>query len=341
MTQMQDQLKDWAIVGLVAYHGKAWWYDMLGGEMGRNHFDEGVPIDLITEKLAKLEPQIVQIGFKSKCEPDYRETSRTEIYIPEFDNLAYIGSDGYRIHRLAEVFGPVLAIVNGDVQIKSLVAANGGALVSIQLSSPKGYERCGMKYHPSLFVATDHSGKLGTLAKGACGLSVCDNTQAMVISESTANQFKVKHTKNSVTNQGALKATFVAEMGTLAESIGYRIEKLHSVSFTEKQFEAWLEAYFPYPRQSNGEGNTIDDGRAVTIAKNKRNEVRDMYRTDRRCAPWQDTALGVLQTINTYNTHHAPIRAATRLSRNVENFFSGKQDALDALALKQLQLVMA
>lgn len=349
MTQMPEQLKDWAIVGMTDDHGLAWWYHMFGGEMGRNHFEQGVPVDLVREKLAKLEPQAVSIGFQSPQTSDsdesvWRDSGRKGVYIPEFDNLAYIGSDGYRIHRLAEVFGPVLALVNGEIQIRSLVAANGGSLVSLQLTSPQSYETCGMKYNPSLFVYTDHSGKLGTGAKGAKGFAVCDNTQAMVLGEKTEQAFKVKHTRNSVTESGALKAQFVTELGDLAKKIGYEIEKLNSVTVSDDVFEAWLAEYFPYPRQDNFNGTSEEyeekHKRALTMARNKRNEVREMYRTDRRCAPWRGTALGVLQTANTYQSHEAPIRAATRLSRNLENLLSGAGEQKDQFAMLSLKRVL-
>ncbi len=97
-----------------------------------------------------------------------------------------------------------------------------------------------------------------------------------------------------------------------------------------------MEALFPVPAEKNDK-----TGRGKTLALSKRSDVAELYTKDERAAPWQGTALGVMQAVNTYTNHKAAVRGvAHRAERVAENQVSGKLSELDQLAMRTLFKVL-
>jgi len=56
--------------------------------------------------------------------------------------------------------------------------------------------------------------------------------------------------------------------------------------------------------------------RLLTLADSKRDNLDRMYRSDPRVAPWAGTAHGVLQAVNTYDSHEGAVRGSNRAERH-------------------------
>jgi len=82
-------------------------------------------------------------------------------------------------------------------------------------------------------------------------------------------------------------------------------------------------------------------GRGRTLARTKADTLRGLYATDPRVAPWAGTALGVLQAVNTYRQHLAPVRNMSRPERNALNAVQGTTGKADREAIDQLRRVLA
>jgi hypothetical protein len=94
------------------------------------------------------------------------------------------------------------------------------------------------------------------------------------------------------------------------------------------------------PRPARHPGGDKLDGRAKTIADNKRATLQRLYRHDLRVAPWAGTARGVLQAVNTYQHHEGTIRGATRPERKMLRAVTGEWDDLDRTVYQQLSRVL-
>jgi len=359
MTQMADVLKSQVLRGLAKPKdqgglGTAWWFNSYGGEFGVNHFEDGVPHDLAEALIRKSAPMPRKIAVM--CEDgvtvDFVSQEHIAALIEDYSdgnnpkNISYIGSNGFGIHDpIKLLWNPMKELCVNGVEILSVVVSRNGALVSIQLTSPQTTKTasCGMQFTPSLFAGTAHDGSMSSWFKDTAVITECDNTVAWALSKQGKHELKIKHTAKS---EAGLKAT-VDEVWTrleeIGEAMGYKVDGLASIKVSEKDFFKWLDVFAPEPEEFLTDQRTLKErrNRAFAIVRKKRNDLVEMYRQDRRCAPWQGTALGVVQTVNTFGNHMSPVRGADRVTRQMDNLWSGKQEALDGLALKQLQAVLA
>jgi len=77
------------------------------------------------------------------------------------------------------------------------------------------------------------------------------------------------------------------------------------------------------------------------MTEGKREGLTAMYRHDNRAAPWNGTAFGVVQAVDTWTQHEAIVRGATRAERNMMNVITDKITKTDREALDALRLVLA
>jgi hypothetical protein len=71
----------------------------------------------------------------------------------------------------------------------------------------------------------------------------------------------------------------------------------------------------------------------------KREQLHDLWHKDPRVTPWKGTAWGVVQAVNTWQTHVQTVRGAHRFERQMTNALDGSTG--DALALAKLDVVKA
>jgi hypothetical protein len=114
---------------------------------------------------------------------------------------------------------------------------------------------------------------------------------------------------------------------------------------TNQQFEALVNELKPIPEPKITEKG-ISNQRAITNAEVVQSELKWLYNTDSRCAPWNGTALGAFQAFNTHAHHFTGIRrskgedgqlvAIDRMERNYEMAISGKGMTRDLMTVETL-----
>ena len=244
-----------------------------------------------------------------------------------------IFTDGYQTagHQYREWCLDLCAqVASADlgIQTAGLLKQGSQAWVSFSVkdttTTPEGVE-----FRPNLLFTTGFDGS-PSVAKRVVTLVVCDNTRNAALSEQ-GQTYRVKHTKHSTAKihdaREALGIVFNSSDDFAAE-----VKALCEVTVTDKEWDKFLHSLVPMK---------ADSALSVTVAGNKRDKLTALYRNDPRCAPWTNTAFGVLQAVNTYNLHETQVRKGnSRIEKIMENTISGAIDKEDNDAAKRLAAIL-
>jgi phage/plasmid-like protein (TIGR03299 family) len=199
------------------------------------------------------------------------------------------------------------------------------------ISTPEG-----VAFRPNLLATTSFDGSISTTYKRTVTDTVCDNTRELALSE-TGQEFKVKHSRYSRAQLAPARQA-LQMVHSLGDEFAAEVAQLCAIDVSTRQWERFLDAQVP--RFDNRTGLALT-GRALTMAEHKREVLQGMYRTDPRVAPWAGTAHGVLQAVNTYESHEGVVRGGSRAERNSLKTITGEFGRLYRDTWRSLQLVLA
>lgn len=303
------------LIGYTEKRGSAWHRDdtLQGDEL--NHYSGAIPIDDVLRRLfdweavaAPLYECVVcdsaeAIGVNESGQPIRFVVDQSVKKILRGDTkttFRYAGK-GYQIHQYQEwLLGVVKDIIDDDINIGSagLLRAGGVAFVTIEI--PDTIEILeGFGVRPHLIASTSHNGQYATTYKTVATFVVCDNTHEIALRENTP-QFKLRHSKNSKLRlQSARDALKIVHRMT--DDIRALITELSELKVSHPEWDRLLEALAPVPALTSEPDNKT----VVEKAKAKQAQIRDLYDSDDRVAPWKGSGLGVLQAFNTHRQHVA------------------------------------
>ncbi|MEV0220316.1 DUF932 domain-containing protein [Streptomyces sp. NPDC050704] len=188
----------------------------------------------------------------------------------------------------------------------------------------------GVEFRPHLFGATSFDGSLATTFKRAVTNVVCDNTMSAGLAE-TGQQIKIRHSRYSKLRLSEAREALNI-VYEIADDFAAEVKRLCEQTVTDRQWRSFLDAHVPLPEEP---------GRSRTHAEHKRDALDRLWRHDDRVAPWQNTAYGVVQAVNTFTHHEQTVRGAVRAERNMLRAVTGGVDDLDTGTLHTLDAVMA
>lgn len=353
---MSRETMEWlntnVLVGFTEKRGNAWHYDPAYQGEKSNHYSGAIPIGDITSRLFNWEPLQVPLFAQVPTDDIENSTGMDEygnpvISVPvpgkmaivrsDNNNTLGIHSDTYAIHDYEEWLINLSSNVIGDtLQASSAGLLKGGAVAWVEFSIPETIhdDKTGMAFRSNYLATTGLDGSQATTHGLTITETVCDNTRAVAIGEMKKDGrfFKVKHTKYSNANiDKAREALCLVENGI--EMYTEQLHMLADIPINDSQLFAFLDAWCPLPDEK---------GRGYTRAENKRDKFMDMYKHDPMCSDWNGTALGLMQTGNTFAHHAAEIRGtASRYERNMEARVARKFDALDEELWKMVQVAIA
>jgi phage/plasmid-like protein (TIGR03299 family) len=246
-----------------------------------------------------------------------------------------IFSDGYQGHGYQEWLinnvGSILDTGAGELAIGSAGLLKGGAVAWVQVEMEDTVKTVeGFDFRPFLLATTSFDGTVATQYGRKIQAVVCDNTLEMAQSERDQS-FKLRHTKNSGLKLDEARDA-LAIIYAAADDFAAEVKALTEQTVTDAQWAQFLDAHAPVP---------TEEGRGKTVAEKHRESLSELWLHDDRVSPWKNTALGVLQAVNTYNTHVATIRKTARQDRVMQNVISGKMGENDRNALTTLGAVLA
>lgn len=331
------------LIGFTDKRGPAWHYR----EGSDNHYAGAVPVEDVQRRLfdwtAEERPLYVGGG---PLDGNPRETSapvfmeipgRKAIVRSDNGHVMGIFKDGYRPHQFGEwLVDNVATILDDTLSIGSAGLLKGGAVAWVSVEVPDTITTPeGVQFRPNLLAVSSFDGSIATTYKRIVTNVVCDNTMRAGMSEE-GQQYKVKSTKNSMTRYADAREALMI-IHTVADDFAQEVKALCEQEVTDKAFEAIVDAYAPLPEVKEGKGGA----RGLTLAENKREALWRLWRHDERVSPWNGTAYGVWQAMNTYRHHEGIVRSASRAERNMMNAVDGSTTKADTDDMQVIQKVLA
>lgn len=343
---MSAETSEWlnnnVAVGFTEKRGDAWWLRAGDAKDGwESHFTGAVPEKVALDLLGRIQPVKVTPKY------DWTNPATGETVTKVDDDAAYIinsldgsklgvHSDGYAIHGYTDWLIRNAERITGtglEIGQCGLLKNGAQAWVSFELPETVEYKRSftsTIEYRPQLLATTALDGSLATTYKMVFTIVVCDNTRSMALGENGA-VYRIKHTKNSEVKiagaREALELTYA-----MADDFKAELDTLTGTKVSTRQWDAFKELYVPIDPDAAKRG--------VTMANDKRDLLNELYETDPMCAPWNGTAYGVIQTVNTWAHHKAIVRKVTPAERNMQNALTGKTAKLDAQVWATLNKVL-
>lgn len=337
MSQESSQwLNTMTLIGFEEKRGKAWHWRAEDQGAESNHYPEGVPVDDVLRRLFSFQvieaPLYIPDGKGGFSEIPGRKAMITD----DTRDVLGVFKSGYLGHQYPEwlLDGPatLISTSKGDLGIGSagLLKNRAVAWVSIEvpdsITTPEGIE-----FRPNLLAATSFDSSLATTYKRVVTAVVCDNTLAAGLSEG-GQIFRIKHSSGSGVKLAEAREA-LAIVHTIADDFAKEVTRLATWKVSTREFNLVLDAIVPIPEVPAGKTTT----RGFTLATNKQDELRRLYKSDVRVAPWKGTALGVLQAFNTYEHHLASRKGgAHRAQVNMLRAVDGTTAAADAQVLSVL-----
>lgn len=305
------------LIGFTDKRGKAWHYraELQGTEL--NHYPGAIPIDDVKRRLmgwdALTFPATVIIPAGGPGNEDGAEdliiSDPTRQIVIRSDNHKFLhqAMESYRPHQYRDVLlDNVSHILDDELQIASAGLLKGGSLGWVQCEMPENVETPeGVTFRPFLlaFSSLDGTTKSG-YQRGFVNV-VCDNTFNMFRNDRRSGAlYTVKHTKYSEVKIADARQALDIVFSSVDE-INAEIKQLCEIGFTDKMFSAFLDEIAPMP-VADSTGKVSKN--AETRADAKRGVLSQLYRFDPRCSPWNGTAWGVVQTVNTFQQHNTQMR---------------------------------
>lgn len=340
------------LIGMVEERGAAWHRrdDLQGDE--DNHYQRFIPVEDVKRRLFNWDPMTVPVGYLVPCDVDKADFIRSDgqpvrvvesqqgrVGVLREDNDYDMGvfMDGV-VHppyqdtliREAEMLtGTELGITSAG-----LLAKGSRAWVEFSLPETLHDPKSGLGYRPNLVCATSMDGSLAHTKARTINATVCDNTLTWNLLEARASGalVKRKHTALSLDDLQEERQA-LAIINETAEEFERELHALIEREITKPQVIQVLDIIMPLPE---------DEGRAMTMAQNKRDQWMSVYTKDPMVAQWEGTAFGVFQTFNTIDHWYAHTRGeTTRSERNTWRALNGKRAQADREVVKALELALA
>ena len=336
---MSKETMEWlntqTLIGFTGKRGNAWHYraDEQGAEP--NHYAGAIPVADVTRRLFHwdaIEGPVESTLLTPEGVMRVTDDTRKVVARSDTGHIMGVFKSSYAIHQYQEwLLGTVSNLLGDTLSVGSAGLLNQGATAWVSVEVPDSVVTPeGVVFRPNLLACTSHDGTLATTFQRVVTNVVCDNTMAAGLAE-TGERIKVKHTRYSGFKLDGARAALNL-MSSIEDDFRAEVTELCSTTVTDRQWSAFLDAYSPIP---------VETGRGRTQALNRQDALRRLWSKDARVEPWNGTAWGVVQAVNTYVHHEQTVRGAERQERNMLRAVSGKVDELDGGTLGMLTRVLA
>jgi len=303
------------LIGFTEKRGRAWHYRRALQGLQPNHYPGAIPIDDVLRRLFDWEAVAVQLYTQIPYDPteatDVDEHGQPAKFVLDSGVKKIIRSDtgkklryaggGYQIHQYQEwLINALKDIIDDDINIGSAGLLRDGGVAFVTIEIPDTIEILeGFGVRPHLLASTSHNGQYATTYKTVATFVVCDNTHEIALREKTP-EYRVRHSKYSKLRlQSARDALQIAHRMT--DDIRALVTELSELKVSNSQWNQLLDELSPIPELTKEPDNKT----LVEKAKTKQAELRNLYDSDDRVAPWKGSGLGVLQAFNTHRQHVA------------------------------------
>jgi phage/plasmid-like protein (TIGR03299 family) len=329
-------LNTMTLIGFTDKRGTAWHYRESEQGERPNHYPGAIPEADVIERLFDWEPEV---GFGEttvrRGGQDVRivDTSRKTIVHPKTDAILGQFMDSYQPHGYKQwlLTNLRLLLQGGGLGLSSAGLLKAGAQGWVQAELEETQEVAGIQFRPFVTAFTSLDGSLATNYITGAQLVVCDNTLGRARS-SAAAKYRVKHSSRSLGRIPEIQDALGLASDT-ADEITSELENLIATDVDEKAWQRFLDLEAPVPAD-------LPKGRKRTNAENHRDALINLYHNDLRVQPWAGTAFGVVQAVNTYDTHVRTVKGSERAERNADKMVTGAFGKLTADTIEKVNLAL-
>lgn len=321
------------LIGFTDQRGHAWHYraDAQGTET--NHYPDAIPVEDIQRRLFSWRPieGTVETTVLT-AEGEVRVTDPTRKTVLRSDTLDVLGvfKQGWTAHPYNEWLIRNVETITDDSELRigSAGLLQNGGVAWVQFEASESHQAAGVEYRPFLLAATSMNGYLSSTYKLGHQFVVCDNTLDAGLAEGSPT-VKIRHSVNSLGRVQEVRDALGLVVAA-ADNFDTELEALLAEKVPQPRFIKWAEAFAGLDKEKLTK-------QAATLAGKRRDQLVQLWNHDERVTPWQGTAFGVLQTVNTWRHHVQPVRGTQRAERNMSAFINGDglkadRDALELLA---------
>lgn len=378
--ETMEWYNNFCLVGHTDKRGHSWHFmeSMQGDEP--NHYPGPIPYADVTRRLFNWKPMLTRTANLIPCKRTEVEGKRVwspepQLWIPKLnaegepivrdngepvtmpvtvsevpdmrgvvrdDNYLELGhhSKKYRVHDYEEWLLQLLSNVIGDtLDIWSAILLRNGAQACVQVALPETAhdDKTGMDFVPYVHCYTSLDSSLATTFAGETLLIVCDNTMhaANRRAESSGRQYKARHTSGSLETH---KITEVQQaLSIIHQTADSSTDFFHELAAIKVPAKKWAEVMDIILPPGDPDKDSV---RTLKGRETKRDLLNSTYHDDPMANTWKGTGLGVVQAINTYATHYAQLRGASRVQRNAAKLVDGEFKKVDTKSLAALAHVM-
>jgi phage/plasmid-like protein (TIGR03299 family) len=316
-------------------------------------FGGPVPVEAVMERLFNWQALEGPLSTEVPCSITEADTIDQDgnpmrrVVLPEHkailrsDNSHVMGifKQGYQPHQYDRwLIENVANILDDEVLIDSAGLLMGGGVAWVSISLPEtAVGDAGFGIRPRILAFTSHNGKHATTYQRSVNAPVCDNSLDLEIAGADRLQrVKIKHSSNShLRIADARDALGILYSDT--EQYTDFFDKLAAWEVTNRQFKAVLDELEPVELPDVVDGK-VKNQRKITMAENRRNAIASLYVSDHRAAPWQGSALGVLQAFNTFDQQERNV-VGERVERQMLDTLAGSVRAFDHRVLDMVGMV--
>jgi phage/plasmid-like protein (TIGR03299 family) len=330
--ETHEWLSNNTLIGFTDKRGHAWHYRQ-GDE---NHYTGAVPVEDVQKRLFDWTADEAPLFVPSGTGEMVQVVGRKAIVHSGTNHVMGIFKDGYQPHQYNEwLVKSVGNILDDELSIGSAGILKGGAVAWVSVEVPENITTPeGVVFRPNLLATTSFDGSVATTYKPIVTNVVCDNTMTMALSEAGPT-FKVKHSRNSLLKLNDAREA-LGIVHTINDEFAREVAMLCDQVVTDTEFERFVDMYTPMPETKEGAST-----RGATMAENKREALWNLWNHDDRVKPWNGSAFGIWQAVNTYNHHVAIVRNAERAERNMLNAVEGKTETMDREVVAKIMELVA
>jgi phage/plasmid-like protein (TIGR03299 family) len=352
-----EDLNTYFLIGNCKSRPRAWHDDAgLRQRLGLedNHYQDPIPYAEVVRRLFNWKPLSVPTANLIPCEKadaNFFMEDGTPVRIVVVDDAqGIVRSDnhkelghhgaGYQIHDYEDWLLKLQSNVIGDsLTILGAGLPRGGAQAYVQVALPDTAhdDKTGVDFIPYIMASTSLDGSLPTTFGAQSILVVCDNTRNMALrqSQNSGRIFKAKHTSKSLdTNRIKDVRESLRIIHQTADAMIAEFHELAAIPVSRKEWQKVMDVLIPIPLESDGASK-----RSISIATNKQDVLNHTYWRDPMMANQQGTALGVVQAVNTWETHYRTVQG-NRFERNMDKAIRGEFGKVDGDTIKALSLVL-
>lgn len=282
---------------------RPWWATVAEAEgHDLNLYPGPVPMEKVYELIASWTP--VEEKLYS---PDMEEVPTHKLIRASDDKqmIAVVGKDRATHSYREWLVGTVQECVGDEAQVSSAGLLKRRAQAWVQIERPEtAVGPDGIMFSPYVTVSTGFD--IPSQINENTQMTICDNTLRITRGQGLA----FKHTKHSNAKLGDYRSVMSAIMRGESE-FRKELERQLAIKVSDDDFERFLDFYVPVEDD--------DIPAKKTRSARKRQEITHLYKTDPRVTGWTGTEFGVVQAVNTWNTHMSQLRNTTGIELDDSN----------------------